>query len=225
MRTAVTPLSIDAWTVILLAGRLTYKHLAIWIRMVLWCFVFSIPILTIPLVSVSMYRLIEMVITADDTSGIQVRDELLRGAFLHPGRDLSALLVDMLAFGVILASLVFWWTRTPMTFRALTGMSLSFLVLWWVSQVLILPLVAVSPSGTLGSQCAHLGRMLLVGMRLLVPIAFVCTMAIAISILLLGPLLLFSIPFVAICGLLCYFLSNGLDQRGLKALYASADRF
>lgn len=225
MRNTVVMLPVDSWTVILLAARITYKYLGIWVRMMLWSFVFSIPLISIPLVAVSVYRLIEMVITADDASKIRIRDELLRGALLRPGRDLSLLLVDVVAFCVIVASMVFWWTQTPLTLRAMTGVSLSFLVLWWVAQVVILPLAAIAPTSSVRANLTQLGLMLLGGMRLLIPIAFVCTMTIAVSVLLLGPLLLISIPFVAICGLLCYFLSSGMDQREWKALQASTDRF
>lgn len=167
-------------------------------RLTIWRFFFSLPIITWPAAKAAFYQGIAEGLRDPFDQEVNLREAFIRGFFDHLVRSMVIALINGLILVVIILSIVFWTFQEQFVLNLLAGIALPFLIYWWMCQPFIYPLLIEHPEMPVVQFAREIIRLVARHLTFSFVTAFSLTWLFLLSLPLLGPLSLITIPFLAL---------------------------
>lgn len=189
----------DLVDLVLLCVRQLFQRIYFWIRPNFWSALLTIPLITAPAAQAALYYTICAGLRDPGESQVNLRSTFKTGFFLFFGRSLALSLLNLAALALILFSIYFWLGFQGSFLQWVTVIALYFLVMWWLVQPFLYPLLVDNPSLSLKKVIRQAVLIALARPFHALFIAALNTLLTVIGLALLGPVL-FLIP--ALVGLI-----------------------
>ncbi|HUF36983.1 MAG TPA: hypothetical protein VMN57_00540 [Anaerolineales bacterium] len=201
---------LDPMSVITLSFRQTLKRALFWARLAVWRIFFSIPIVTMPAAKAAFFQAAAEGLRDPYDQEVNPREAFVRGFFDQAVRGTAVAVINILVLSAIVFGILFWSVQENFYLNLLAGIALPFLVLWWMCQPFLYPCLVEHPElpvmrivrETIRLATGHPGYSFVT--------AFVLTWLFLLSIPLVGPLSLLTVPFLALIATQAYWTTAGI---------------
>ncbi len=129
----------------MLCARQLFQRIYFWIRPNFWSALLSIPLVTAPAAQAALYYTICAGLRDPGESQVEVRKTFKAGFFRFFGRSLALSLLNLAVLAVILFAIYFWLGFQGSPLQWVTIIALYFLVMWWLTQPFLYPLLVECP--------------------------------------------------------------------------------
>lgn len=186
------------WGVLTLSTRRIVERLAVWVRVGVWWLVFSLPLITLPAATAALTYTVWVALRDPFDERTNIRQTFRIGFYRYGMKAFWIALLNGVALTVIGFGISFWLTQPNPTFYPVAGVAAAFLIPYALIQPLWFPALiqqsTPSIKGAWATVRGWLGRapLYVAGIALL---TYSLTLA---GVLLLGPLLLVIMPFLAL---------------------------
>jgi uncharacterized membrane protein YesL len=213
---------LDPLAVLTLSFRQTLKRVLFWARLTVWRIVFSLPLVTWPAAKAAFYQGIVEGLRDPFDQDVNVRESFVRGFFDHFLRSTIAGVINLAVFAVFLFGILFWAAQEQFWLNLLAGLALPFLGFWWICQPYLYPVLVESPDLPVRQVLRKVVRHAASHPGYSFVTAFTLTWLFVLSLPLVGPLSLLTIPFLALIATQAYWISSGITVPDLidPVLYA-----
>ena len=201
---------LDPMGVITLSFRQTLKRVLFWGRLTVWRIVFSIPIVTGPAAKAAFFQALSEGLRDPFDQDVNPREAFVRGFFDQMVRGTAVAAVNLLSLAVILFGVVFWAAQEQFWLNLLAGLALPFLILWWICQPYIYPVLVEHPQLPVLQVFRKVIRLVAAHPGYSFVTAFSLTWLFLLSFPLVGPLSLLTIPFLGLTGIQAYWIAAGI---------------
>lgn len=200
---------LDPFGLITLSLRQSVKRVLFWGRLTIWRIFFSIPLITWPAATAAYYQGIAAGLRDPFEQEVNLREVFVRGFFDHGVRSTLLTLLNGFVLAVILLGIAFWAIQESFALNLLAGVALPFLVYWWMCQPYFFPLLVEHPEWSARQFVRNLITLVARHLAFSFVTAFSLTWLFLLSIPLVGPLSLLTIPFLALFASQAYWVVSG----------------
>jgi hypothetical protein len=201
---------LDPMSVITLSFRQTLKRVLFWARLAVWRIVFSIPLVTWPAAKAAFFQAVAEGLRDPFDQDVNPREAFVRGFFDQLGRGTAVAAINLLSLAVIVFGMVFWAAQEPVWLNLLAGLAIPFLILWWMSQPYLYPVLVEHPDLPVPQVIREVIRLAIAHPGYSFVTTFSLTWLFLLSLPLIGPLSLMTIPFLALIGTQSYWITAGI---------------
>ena len=200
---------IDPLGLITLSFRQSLKRALFWARLSMWRILCSLPLVTAPAAKAAFYQGIAEGLRDPFEQRINLREVFVRGFFDHLLRSTVVSLINLLALAVLAFGILFWVYQEQFWLNLLAGLGLPFLIYWWMCQPYIFPLLVERSELSAVQVLRAVVKLPAAHPAYSFVLAFSLTWLFALSIPLVGPLSLITIPFLAVFATQAFWAVNG----------------
>lgn len=202
------------WDVVLLSFKLLFSRIQFWIQPNILDFIFSLALVTAPAANAAMYHTVAAGLQDPGGSEIRVFQEMKDGFKRYFWKALLLSIINWIVVVVIIISIYFWVSKDTWILRAISIISFYGLVLWWLSNGYVHPILVELPNQPV---VYILKRALLLGF--LKPFqsmlfAVISSLLLVFGIIFLGPVMLIIPVLRAILMTQGYWFLTGKDIPG-----------
>jgi len=210
--------------VLVLSFRQSFSRLVFWIRLCVWFMMFSLLVVTIPPASAGLYHAVRAALLDPLELTVSPRREFLRGLGLHFRRSYVLAILNLGFLGLIIAAILFWFTRQDQVLRSVTVVAISFLLIWWLCQPFLLAGLVEYPNLSAWQVYRQTLRLVIALPLYAFAIALAHTIISVFLILLLGPSLLYIPVLLALISIQALWGMTGTLIPDLAAAGMRAER-
>lgn len=186
--------------VLALSVRQAFQRIAFWLRVNIWHALTGVLILTLPVAAAAMYHTVRAGLLDPFETRVNIRTEFALGMRMHFKRSYGLAGLNLAALGAIILAVAFWFTReAPLQY--VTAIVLAFFAFWWLCQPFLFPMLVEHPDLAVGTIVRLTARLVIRTPLVAFVVAMAHSAIALITILLMGPSLLFAPTFTALIGI------------------------
>jgi hypothetical protein len=208
----------DAFDVISFSLRKTYRQIDYLLRLSVWGCLLSLPIVSLPAAQLSFYEAVREMLVDTSKQLAPPRQAIFQGMRRNFVRSYKIFLIDILACAIIMEGITFWIQQDGLLGEFFAGMSILCLLVWWICQPLILPLLVEFPEDPSLVICKKTVMFSTRNPVFMLSIVLSLTLVDLLGIILLGPALLVFQPFIAITAIRALWTISGIEIPELEGV-------
>ncbi len=200
---------LDPMGVILLSARQVLGRIYFWIRLAVWRLFFSLFIISAPAAKAGFYHGLAEGLRDPFETEVNVRAAFVRGFFEHLGRGTLLGFLNLLALVVLVQGFLFWSVQESFGLNLLAGIVAAFFLYWWMCQPLLYPALIDLPDRSTWQVIRAVFALVNANLLYVFVLAFSLSFLVALSIVLVGPLSLISVPLLGLVATQGYWVLKG----------------
>ena len=186
--------------VLALSARQAFQRIAFWLRVNIWHLLTGVLILTLPVSAAAMYHTVRAGLLDPFETRVNIRTEFALGMRMHFKRSYEMAGLNLAALGAIVLAIVFWFTRdAPLQY--VTSIALAFFAFWWLCQPFLFPVLVEHPDLPVAMIVRMTARLVIQSPLVAFAVAMAHSAIALITVLLMGPSLLFTPTLAALVGI------------------------
>jgi uncharacterized membrane protein YesL len=196
--------------ILALSVRQAFQRIAFWLRVNIWHVLTGVLILTLPVSAAALYHTVRAGLLDPFEVRVSIRTDFALGMRLHFRRSYELTGLNLAALGAIVLAVAFWFTRdAPLQY--VTAIALAFFAFWWLCQPFLFPMLVEHPDLAVVTIIKMTARLVIQSPAVAFAVAMAHSAIALVTVLLMGPSLLFAPTFAALIGIQAMWSMTGVS--------------
>ena len=189
---------LDPIPLIIISIRQAFQRMYLLVRVSIWRLIFSLPIVTAPAATAAFYHTIREGLLDPHETHLNLRQSFPQAFKQHFWRSTGLYALNFAALIFVVQSIFFWLNQGNDLLVYITVISAYFLLMWWLCQPLLAPMLVENPDDSVWLLVKKIVRVVITNPLYAIVLAMIRSTLTLLTIALLGPVWLVLAPLAAL---------------------------